>query len=30
MKTFQEFMIEAGDWWHPDSKTYRTLPGKGS
>ena len=29
MKTFQEFMIEAGDWWHPD-KIDRTLPGKGS
>jgi hypothetical protein len=29
MKTFQEFMIEAGDYWHPDSKIDRTLPGKG-
>jgi len=29
MKTFKEFMIEAGDWWHPDPEQDKKLPGKG-
>lgn len=29
MKTFQEFMMEAGDWWHPDPEKDKKLPGKG-
>lgn len=29
MKTFQEFVIEAGDWWHPDPEKDKKLPGRG-
>ena len=27
MKTFQEFLNEAGDWWHPDPKKDRAISG---
>jgi hypothetical protein len=27
MKTFQEFVIEAGDWWHPDPKKDAAISG---
>ena len=30
MKTFQEFMTEAGDWWHPDPKKDRAISGSGN
>ena len=29
MKTFQEFMVESGDWWHPDPAQDRLMPGRG-
>jgi hypothetical protein len=29
MKTFQDFLIEAGDWWHPDPEKDKKLPGRG-
>ena len=29
MKTYREFMLEAGDWWHPDPEEDKKLPGKG-
>jgi hypothetical protein len=29
MKTFQEFIIEAGDYWDPDPEKDKKLPGKG-
>jgi hypothetical protein len=29
MKTYREFMLEAGDWWHPDPEQDKKLPGKG-
>lgn len=29
MKTYKEFMKESGDWWHPDPKKDRNLPGRG-
>jgi hypothetical protein len=27
MKTFQEFIVEAGDWWHPDPKKDAAISG---
>ena len=30
MRTFNEFMIEAGDWWHPDPKKDRAISGTGN
>lgn len=27
MKTFQEFLDEAGDWWHPDPKKDSRISG---
>ncbi len=27
MKTFKEFLDEAGDWWHPDPKKDRKISG---
>jgi hypothetical protein len=29
MKTFQEFMVESGDWWHPDPEKDKLMPGRG-
>ena len=29
MKTYKEFIREAGDWWHPDPEQDKKLPGKG-
>ena len=29
MKTYKEFISEAGDWWHPDPEQDKKLPGKG-
>ena len=29
MKTFNQFIIEAGDYWHPDPEKDRKLPGIG-
>ena len=29
MKTYREFMLEAGDWWHPNPEEDKKLPGKG-
>jgi len=29
MKTFNEFIQEAGDWWHPDPEKDKKLSGKG-
>lgn len=29
MKTYKEFMSEAGDWWHPDPEKDKKLRGKG-
>lgn len=30
MKTFKEFMLEAGDWWHPDPKKDAAISGSGN
>ena len=30
MKTFQEFINEAGDWWHPDPKKDAAISGVGN
>jgi hypothetical protein len=30
MKTYKEFVTEAGDWWHPDPKKDRTISGSGN
>jgi len=30
MKTYKEFMQEAGDWWHPDPKKDRAISGVGN
>lgn len=30
MKTFQDFIKEAGDWWHPDPKKDRAISGVGN
>ncbi len=29
MKTFKNFVVEAGDYWHPDPDEDKKLPGKG-
>ena len=29
MKTYKEFINEAGDWWHPDPEKDKRLSGKG-
>jgi hypothetical protein len=29
MKSFKQFVSEAGDWWHPDPEKDKKLPGKG-
>ena len=29
MKTFKQFIIEAGDYWDPDPEKDKKLPGKG-
>jgi hypothetical protein len=29
MKTYREFIIEVGDWWHPDPKKDKLMPGRG-
>jgi hypothetical protein len=29
MKTYREFIKEAGDWWHPDPEKDRKLGGPG-
>ena len=29
MKTYQEFIKEAGDWWHPDPAQDKLMPGRG-
>ncbi len=29
MKTFKKFVVEAGDYWHPDPDEDKKLPGKG-
>ena len=29
MKTYKEFMKEAGDWWHPDPEKDKLMPGRG-
>ena len=30
MKTYKEFMKEAGDWWHPDPEKDRKISGAGN
>jgi len=30
MKTYQQFMLEAGDWWHPDPKKDAAISGAGN
>jgi hypothetical protein len=30
MKTYKEFVFEAGDWWHPDPKKDRAISGSGN
>jgi len=29
MKTYREFITEAGDWWHPDPEKDKLMPGRG-
>jgi len=29
MKTYREFIAEAGDWWHPDPEQDKLMPGRG-
>ncbi len=30
MKTYKEFVFEAGDWWHPDPEKDRAISGSGN
>ena len=30
MKTYKEFILEAGDWWHPDPKKDAASSGVGN
>jgi len=30
MKTYKEFINEAGDWWHPDPEKDRAISGVGN